>query len=62
MMFLLVLGVLLRLGDVSISTEAVNIITAVSLTFLAILSPVAIVNEVINEKEKVLINGSDSAV
>lgn len=61
-MFLLVLGVLLRLGDVSISTEAVNIITAVSLTFLAILSPVAIVNEVINEKEKVLINGSDSAV
>lgn len=48
-LFLLVLGVLMQLGKISISIETVNIITAVSLTFLAVLSPVAIINEIINE-------------
>ena len=45
-LFLLVLGVLMQLGKISISIETVNIITAVALTFLAVLSPVALINEI----------------
>ena len=45
-LFLLVLGVLMQLGKISISIETVNIITAVALTFLAVLSPVALIKEI----------------
>ena len=45
-LFLLVLGVLMQLGKISISIETVNNITAVALTFLAVLSPVALINEI----------------
>lgn len=46
-----VLGVLLRLGLVSINTELASIIIAVTITFLIVLSPVALINEIKDSRQ-----------